>query len=87
MKRILINKHLRSYITIIKDTHRENTPSNKTEVLTKSMNMCVWGVGTVTRLFVTDSYTQIKFSKKQSRQWEKSILCERSILYSPFNLP
>ena len=44
IKRILSNKHLSSYITIIKDTHRENTPSNKTEVLTKSMNMYIGGL-------------------------------------------
>ena len=47
-----------------KDTHRKNTPSNKTEVLTKSMNMCIWGIGNVNQLFVRGSYAQIKFSKK-----------------------
>ena len=30
----------------------------------KSMNMYIWGNGTVNQLFVISSYTQIKFSKK-----------------------
>ena len=38
-----------------------------------------WGIGTVNQLFVWDSFTQIKFSKKQSSQWQKSILCDRFI--------
>ena len=25
----------------LKDTHKKNTPSKKTEALTKSMNMCI----------------------------------------------
>ena len=29
---------------IIKDTHRENTSSNKTQALTKSMNMGIWEI-------------------------------------------
>ena len=64
IKRIMINKLLSSYITIIKVTHREYTPSNKTEVLLKSMNMYMWGIGTVNPLFVRGSYTQIKIFKK-----------------------
>ena len=47
-----------------KDTHRENTPSNKTEVLTKSMNMYIWENNLLNELFITDSYSQVKFSKK-----------------------
>ena len=39
----------------VKDTHRENTPSNKTETLTKNMNMFIWAIG---------FYTQVKFFKK-----------------------
>ena len=58
-----MNKHLSSSITIIKDTHRENTPSNKTKVLTKSMNTYIWEIGTVNQLFVRGSYTQTKFKK------------------------
>ena len=29
----------------------EHTPSNKTEVLTKSLNMRIWGNGTLNQLF------------------------------------
>ena len=29
-----------------KDHYRENTPSNKTQALTKSMNMNIWVIGT-----------------------------------------
>ena len=44
----------------IKDTHRENTPSNKTRALTKSMNRYVWVIGTINQLFIRCSYnTQI----------------------------
>ena len=46
------------------------------------MNMRTWGIGTGNQLFATGSYTQIKFSKKQRSQWQKSILCDRSISYS-----
>ena len=60
----MINKRLSSYITIIKVTHRECTPSNKTKVLLKSMNMYMWGIGTVNPLFVRGSYTLIKIFKK-----------------------
>ena len=48
----------------VKDTDRENAPSNKTPALTKSMNMGIWVVGTTNQLFIRGSYTEIKFSKK-----------------------
>ena len=28
----------------LKDTHKENTPSNKAEAFTKSMNMYIWEI-------------------------------------------
>ena len=37
---------------IPKDTHRKKVPSNKTPVLTKSMNMDIWVVGTSNQLFI-----------------------------------
>ena len=40
----------------IKDTHRENTPSNKSETLTKSMNMYIWAIGILNQLFMRGSY-------------------------------
>ena len=49
-----------------KDTHRENTPSNKTQALTKSMNISIWVVSTLKQLFIKSSYALIKFSEKQS---------------------
>ena len=49
---------------IVKNTHRENTPSHKTEALTKGMNMYIWAIGTLNQLFISGSYIQIKFSKK-----------------------
>ena len=35
-----------------KDTHRENTLSNKTETLTKSMNIYIWATGTLNQIFL-----------------------------------
>ena len=64
----------------------ENTPLNKTEAVTKSMNMYIWVIGILNQLFIKDSYTQIKFSKKRSSQWQMFVLCDKFILYFPFNL-
>ena len=42
----------------------------KTEALAKSMNMFIWAIGILNQQFIRDSYTQIKFSKKNlSSQW------------------
>ena len=57
---------------IVKDTHRENTPSNKTEALTKCMNMYIWEIGILNQLLLRNPYTQIEFSEKQSSRWQKS---------------
>ena len=46
------------------DTHRENAPSNKTEALTKSMNICISVVGTLNQLFVRGSHNEKIFLKK-----------------------
>ena len=37
---------------VIKDTHREKAPSNKTPALTKSRNMGIWVVRTLNQLFI-----------------------------------
>ena len=50
----------------INDTQGEKAPSNKTLVLTKSTNMGIWAVDTTNQLFIRGSWTEIKFSKKQS---------------------
>ena len=49
-----------------KDTHRENTPSNKTKALAKGINMWIWEIRTLNQLFVRGSYTGIKFFKNLS---------------------
>ena len=54
--------------TVIKDTRKENASSNKTEALTKIMNMYVREIGTLNQLFIRGSYTQIKFSKKKKKK-------------------
>ena len=41
--------------TFLKDTHKEKAPSNKTPVLTKSMNMGIWVAGRSNQLFVIGS--------------------------------
>ena len=48
----------------LKDADREKTPSSKTPLLTKSMNIGIWVVGTSNELFMRGSYTEAKFSKK-----------------------
>ena len=40
---------------ILKDTHREKAPSNKTPAHRKSMNMRVWAAGTLNQVFMTGS--------------------------------
>ena len=37
------------------DTHREKVVSNKTQVLTKIMNMGIWVFGTLNQLFIRGS--------------------------------
>ena len=48
-----------------KDTHRENTPSNKIEALTKSINMYIRVIGTLNHLFIRGSYTPLNFFLKK----------------------
>ena len=44
-------------ISLLKDNHKENAASNKTQSLTKIMNMSIWLVGTLNQLFIRGSYT------------------------------
>ena len=54
----------------LKDTHMENTPSNKTEALTKSKNMYIWAIGTLNQLFIRGSYIlKLNLQKRWSGQW------------------
>ena len=48
----------------LKDTHRENAPSNKNQTLTESMHIDIWIVGTLNELFIRDSYTEVNFSQQ-----------------------
>ena len=57
-----ILKHL---LFFIKDNDRQNTTSNKTQALTKSVNTDIWLSDTLNQLFVRGSYTQI-FKKLSS---------------------
>ena len=41
--------------SVIKGTHREIAPSNKTTGLTKSLNMDIWVVGTSNQIFIRGS--------------------------------
>ena len=50
----------------LKDTNRENAPSNKTPALAKSVNKDIWIVGTSNQLFIRGSETETKFPKKLS---------------------
>ena len=46
------------------DTHRENTPSNKIDALSTSINIYIWAIDVLNQVFIRGSYNQIKFSKK-----------------------
>ena len=50
-----------------KDIHRENTPSNKTEVVTKIMNMNILLTGTLNQLLYSKEVLILKlhFQKKK----------------------
>ena len=48
----MIFSHAKVLITQFKGTHRENTHSNKTKALTKSMSMRIWEIGTLNELFI-----------------------------------
>ena len=70
----------------IQDTHQEKAPSNKTPALTKSKNMGIWVVGTSNQLFEEVLKLKQSFQKNKVVTGKNSILCDRSILYSPFYL-
>ena len=44
----------------------ENPLTNKTQALTKSMNVDTWVISKLNQQFTRDSYTEITFSKKCS---------------------
>ena len=70
-------------VSILKNIHRKKTPWNKTEALTKSMNMYIWEIVTLYQLFKKDFILKVDFQKNEvNGQWQKPILCDKSILYS-----
>ena len=60
----MVSLKLCRFLCSFKDTHRENTPSNKTKALKKSVIMCIWETGTLNRVVIPGSYNEFKFSKK-----------------------
>ena len=74
------------YDSTFKDIYREKAPSNQISTLSKSMNMDIWVVSKSKQLSIRASETEIKCSKKQVSYWQISVLCDRSIMYSPFYL-
>lgn len=54
--------------SLLKDTHKAKTPSNKTEMYTKSMTVYIWAIVILNQLFIRESYTQIRFSKKRKKR-------------------
>ena len=66
--RTLLNIQRNIWVSLL-STHREITPSNKFEALTKSY---IWAIGPLNRLFIRGSHTQSKFSKRWTSQWQKS---------------
>ena len=76
-------------ILSIKDTHKENAPSNKTQAPTKSVNMNILVVGALNQLFVRSSYTEKFFEKifvigpfrTPSSICLNTGFCDRAVLY------
>ena len=59
-----LNRLFVHFSNLLKDTHRQKAPSNKTPALKKSKNMGVWAVGTLNQLFIRGFLTETKLSKK-----------------------
>ena len=68
----MINKHLRS--TSLRILTGKIHPQLKTEVLTKSMNMFILGIGTVNQLFVEVLILKLCFQKNEIVSDKKFIL-------------
>ena len=49
-------------IVAFKDSLRKSTPSNKTQMFIKSMNMDIWIIVLLSRLFLRGSYVILKLS-------------------------
>ena len=62
-RKIFIFEHC-SKMYSLKETHRESALPNKTQEVTKSMNIEIWLNGTLNQLFKICYFTLLKFSKK-----------------------
>ena len=51
-------------MVFFENTHRQNALANKTQALTKSMDIYTWVISALNQLFIRRFYTEIKFSKK-----------------------
>ena len=71
---------------LLKDTHREKALSNKTPAFKESMNMDIWIVGTSINSLNQVLTMKRNFEKDDAVTGKNSVLCDRSILYSPFCL-
>ena len=72
---------------MLKVTHSEKVPSNKTPALMKSMNMDISIVGTSNQLFVRAFYTKQNFQEDSVVTGKLAVLCNTSVLYSSLYLP
>ena len=69
-----------------KDTHKENTPSNKTEALRKSMNVYIWAIGTLNQLFIRGSCTQINIFPENEVVNGKSTFFVIGPFFTPYSI-
>ena len=53
------------HVKVVKDTHRENTPWNKTQALSKKYEIGYLGNWYIKSTFIRGFFTQIKFSRKK----------------------
>ena len=61
---LLLKKKVKLLKFELRGTRSENTPSSKTEALTKSMNVYIWTIDTLKQLFIRGSSAQIKLLKQ-----------------------
>ena len=73
-------------VTFLKDTHIKKAPQNRTHNAKKKYEFLYLCNQYFESNILRGSYTEIKFSKKSISYLQNSVLCDRSILYTPFYL-
>ena len=68
----------------VEDTHRGNTPSKKTQALTKSMNIGIWEI--VYQINYLKEVPKMKINFQKKKVVEKLFFVIGSFFYSPFYL-